>query len=325
MIKRIGILTSGGDAPGMNACIRSVVRTAYKKNIYVTGIEYGFKGLLNSKFINLSPESVTNIVHKGGTILKTNRCEEFKQKKYRKVAYNNLIKENIDGLIILGGDGSFKGASIFSKEYKIPIIGIPSTIDNDIYGTDYSIGFNTAVQTIMDSVDKIRDTASSHERIFFIEVMGRNSGHLSIHAGNATGAELIMIPEIKIKNLDFLVKKIREINIKKKSIIIIYAEGCNLGPIDKITEYVQKRMKNSNVRFSILGHIQRGGSPCEKDRINSSLFGYYSVNEIIKKGKSRMIGITNDKITFLDLEKSIKTKKEIDKDLFKITEIINNY
>tara|TARA_B100001175_G_scaffold132479_1_gene112630 strand:+ start:1003 stop:1980 length:978 start_codon:yes stop_codon:yes gene_type:complete len=325
MIKRIGILTSGGDAPGMNACIRSVVRTAYKKNIYVTGIEYGFKGLLNSKFINLSPESVTNIVHKGGTILKTNRCEEFKQKKYRKVAYNNLIKENIDGLIILGGDGSFKGASIFSKEYKIPIIGIPSTIDNDIYGTDYSIGFNTAVQTIMDSVDKIRDTASSHERIFFIEVMGRNSGHLSIHAGNATGAELIMIPEIKIKNLGFLVKKIKEINIKKKSIIIIYAEGCNLGPIDKITEYVQKRMKNSNVRFSILGHIQRGGSPCEKDRINSSLFGYYSVNEIIKKGKSKMIGITNDKITFLDLEKSIKTKKEIDKDLFKITEIINNY
>tara|TARA_B100001250_G_scaffold63518_1_gene49988 strand:- start:1141 stop:2118 length:978 start_codon:yes stop_codon:yes gene_type:complete len=325
MIKRIGILTSGGDAPGMNACIRSVVRTAYKKNIYVTGIEYGFKGLLNSKFINLSPESVTNIVHKGGTILKTNRCEEFKQKKYRKVAYNNLIKENIDGLIILGGDGSFKGASIFSKEYKIPIIGIPSTIDNDIYGTDYSIGFNTAVQTIMDSVDKIRDTASSHERIFFIEVMGRNSGHLSIHAGNATGAELIMIPEIKIKNLGFLVKKIKEINIKKKSIIIIYAEGCNLGPIDKITEYVQKKMKNSNVRFSILGHIQRGGSPCEKDRINSSLFGYYSVNEIIKKGKSKMIGITNDKITFLDLEKSIKTKKEIDKDLFKITEIINNY
>ena len=325
MIKRIGILTSGGDAPGMNACIRSVVRTAYKKNIYVTGIEYGFKGLLNSKFINLSPESVTNIVHKGGTILKTNRCEEFKQKKYRKVAYNNLIKENIDGLIILGGDGSFKGASIFSKEYKIPIIGIPSTIDNDIYGTDYSIGFNTAVQTIMDSVDKIRDTASSHERIFFIEVMGRNSGHLSIHAGNATGAELIMIPEIKIKNLGFLVKKIKEINIKKKSIIIIYAEGCNLGPIDKITEYVQKKMKNSNVRFSILGHIQRGGSPCEKDRINSSLFGYYSVNEIIKKGKSKMIGIINDKVTFLDLEKSIKTKKEIDKELFKITEIINNY
>ena len=325
MIKRIGILTSGGDAPGMNACIRSVVRTAYKKNIYVTGIEYGFKGLLNSKFINLSPESVTNIVHKGGTILKTNRCEEFKQKKYRKVAYNNLIKENIDGLIILGGDGSFKGASIFSKEYKIPIIGIPSTIDNDIYGTDYSIGFNTAVQTIMDSVDKIRDTASSHERIFFIEVMGRNSGHLSIHAGNATGAELIMIPEIKIKNLGFLVKKIKEINIKKKSIIIIYAEGCNLGPIDKITEYVQKKMKNSNVRFSILGHIQRGGSPCEKDRINSSLFGYYSVNEIIKKGKSKMIGIINDKVTFLDLEKSIKTKKEINKNLFKITEIINNY
>jgi len=325
MIKRIGILTSGGDAPGMNACIRSVVRAAYKKNIHVTGIEYGFKGLVNSNFINLSPDSVTNIVHKGGTILKTNRCQEFKQKKYRKIAYNNLIKENIDGLIVLGGDGSFKGASILSKEFKIPVIGIPSTIDNDIYGSDYSIGFNTAVQTIMDSVDKIRDTASSHERIFFIEVMGRNSGHLAIHAGNVTGAELIMIPEIKIKNLDFLVNKIRKINIKKKSIIIIYAEGCNLGPIDKITEYVQKNMKNSNVRFSILGHIQRGGSPCEKDRINSSLLGYYSVNEIIKKGKSKMIGIINDKVTFLDLEKSIKTKKEINKNLFKITEIINNY
>ena len=207
MIKRIGILTSGGDAPGMNACIRSVVRAAYKNNIKVVGIEYGYKGLLNSNFINLSPESVGNMLHKGGTILKTNRCEEFKQKKYRKIAYKNLIKENIDGLIVLGGDGSFKGASILSKEFKIPVIGIPSTIDNDIYGSDYSIGFNTAVQTIMDSVDKIRDTASSHERIFFIEVMGRNSGHLAIHAGNATGAELIMIPEIKIKNLDFLVKR----------------------------------------------------------------------------------------------------------------------
>ena len=325
MIKRIGILTSGGDAPGMNACIRSIVRAAYKNNIKVVGIEYGYKGLLNSNFINLSPESVTNIVHKGGTILKTNRCEEFKEKKNRKISYNNLKNENIDGLIILGGDGSFKGANIFSNEFKIPIVGIPSTIDNDIYGTDYSIGFNTAVQTIMDSVDKIRDTASSHERIFFIEVMGRNSGHLAIHAGNATGAELILIPEIKIKNLDFLVQKIKKININKKSIIIIYAEGCNLGPVNKISNFVQKKMKNSNVRYSVLGHIQRGGSPCEKDRINSSLFGYYSVKEIIKNDKCKMIGIINDKLIVQDLEKSIKRKKEINKDLFKITEIINNY
>lgn len=324
-MERIGILTSGGDAPGMNACIRSVVRTGFKKKIDVIGIEYGYKGLLNSNFINLTPESVTNIIHKGGTILKTNRCKEFKIKKYRKIAFDNLRNENIEGLIIMGGDGSFKGASIFANEFKMPIVGIPSTIDNDINGTDYSIGFNTAVQTIMDSVDKIRDTASSHERIFFIEVMGRNSGHLAINAGNATGAELIMIPEIKIKNIDLLVKKIKEINNKKKSIIIIYAEGCNLGPVDKITNYVQKKMKNSNVRFSILGHIQRGGSPCEKDRINSSLLGYYSVNELIKKDKSKIIGIKNDKVIVLDLEKTIKGKKEIDKNLFKITEIINNY
>ena len=257
--------------------------------------------------------------------LKQIDVKNLKKKKYRKIAYNNLKNENIDGLIILGGDGSFKGANIFSNEFKVPVVGIPSTIDNDIYGSDYSIGFNTAVQTIMDSVDKIRDTASSHERIFFIEVMGRNSGHLAIHAGNATGAELVLIPEINIKNLDSLVQKIKKINIKKKSIIIIYAEGCNLGSVDKITNYVQKKMKNSNVRYSILGHIQRGGSPSEKDRINSSILGYYSVKEIIKKNKSKMVGIINDKLIVHDLKVCIKRKKEINKDLFKITEIINNY
>ena len=174
MIKKIGLLTSGGDSPGMNSCIRAIVRTAYKKNILVIGIEYGYKGLIDSKFITLNQQSVKNIVHKGGTILKTNRSEEFKKFEFRKIAFNNLIKKNIEGLIVLGGDGSFTGASIFSKEFNFPIIGIPSTIDNDIFGTDYSIGFSTATETIINSVDKIRDTASSHDRIFFIEVMGRN-------------------------------------------------------------------------------------------------------------------------------------------------------
>ena len=325
MIKKIGILTSGGDAPGMNACIRSIVRTAYKNNISTVGIEYGYQGIIDSKFRDLNPESVRNIIHKGGTILKTNRCEKFKKFEYRKTGIKNLKNNNIDGLIVIGGDGSFIGASIFSKEFKFPVIGIPSTIDNDIYGTDYSIGFSTATRTIIESVDKIRDTASSHERIFFIEVMGRNSGHLALNAGNATGAELILIPEIKIKNLNVLTKNIKKINIKKESVIIIYAEGCNLGPIEKITKYVENNIHGSNIRFSILGHIQRGGNPTEKDRINSSLLGYHAVNELIKNKTHIMIGIQKDQIVNIDLEESINNNKEIDKELIKLSSTINNY
>jgi len=325
MIKKIGILTSGGDAPGMNACIRSIVRTAFKNNISCIGIEYGYQGILDSKFRNLGPEDVRNIIHKGGTILKTNRCEEFKKFEYRKKGIKNLKKNNIEGLIVIGGDGSFIGASIFSKEFKFPVIGIPATIDNDIYGTDYSIGFSTASRTIIESVDKIRDTASSHERIFFVEVMGKNSGHLALNAGNATGAELILIPEIEMKNLNILTKSIKKINSKKESLIIIYAEGCNLGPIQKITKHVENKIVGSNVRFSILGHIQRGGNPTEKDRIISSLFGYHAVCELKKNRTHIMIGIQNNQIVNVELEESINNDKEINKELINLSSIINNY
>ena len=325
MIKKIAILTSGGDAPGMNACIRAIVQTAAKKNITALGIQYGYKGLMEGLIVELNPQSVRNIVHKGGTILKTNRCKEFRNDSGRKKAYKIISENNIQGLIVLGGDGSFAGASIFCKEFKIPVIGIPCTIDNDIFGTDYSIGFDTAVETIIDSVDKIRDTASSHDRIFFIEVMGRNSGHLALSAGNATGAELILIPEKKIKNFATLIKKIKQINQKKESIIIIYAEGCNLRPIEKVVRKVEKGILNSNVRFSILGHIQRGGSPSKKDRITGSLFGYHAINELINNKKNIMIGLKNEKIVNINLEESIKNKKKINSKLIDLSNFINNY
>lgn len=323
-MKNIAILTSGGDAPGMNACIRAVVRTAVSNGVNVFGIQYGYQGLIEDNIKILTNEDVGNTIHIGGTILKTARSDEFRTKSGRDKAFSILKKNKIDGLIILGGDGSLTGAKIFYEENNFPIIGIPCTIDNDLYGTDYSIGFASARETIVDAVDKIRDTAASHERIFIIEVMGRESGFLALEAGVASGAELIIIPENK-KNLKDVINEIKKINEQKKSIIIIYAEGCKLGPLNKVSKKINDAIPASNVRYSILGHIQRGGTAVPSDRILGTVLGYKSVENLLNGKKNKMIGLINDKCSLTNFEEVIKNKRGINEDLFQIAKIISNY
>ena len=323
-MKKIAVLTSGGDAPGMNACIRSIVRTASYKNIEVYGIQYGYQGLIENNLKIITNKDVGNTIHIGGTILKTARSDEFRSKKGRDKAYQNLKKNNIDGLIILGGDGSLTGAKIFGDENKFPVIGIPCTIDNDLYGSDYSIGFASARETVVDAVDKIRDTAASHERIFIVEVMGRESGYLALESGIASGAEMILIPENK-KEIKDVITDIKKINEEKKSIIIIYAEGCKLGRLDKISKKISKSIPGSNVRYSILGHIQRGGTAVPSDRILGTILGYKSVESILNGKKNMMVGLVENKCLLTPLKEIINKERGINKELMNISEIISNY
>ena len=321
-MKNIAVLTSGGDSPGMNAAIRSIVRTANQNNITVQGIEYGYKGLIKNNFIKLTPNNVGNTIHLGGTLLKSARSKEFYKKEGRKIAYKNLKKNNIDGLIVLGGDGSLTGASIFSDEYNFPIIGIPCTIDNDIYGTDHSLGFATARETIVSAIDKIRDTASSHDRIFIIEVMGRNSGNLALEAGISSGAEMILIPEVNL-DIDTIINNISKINKKKKSIIIVYAEGCNYGTAYEFANTIENKIKNSNVRYSILGHVQRGGIPVPSDRILGSILGYKAITILLQGKSKKMIGYKNMDYNIISIKDSINKRKNINKKLYEIAKIIS--
>ena len=323
-MKNIAVLTSGGDAPGMNACIRSIVRTASYKNIEVYGIQYGYQGLIENNLKIITNKYVGNTIHIGGTILKTARSDEFRSKKGRDKAYQNLKKNNIDGLIILGGDGSLTGAKIFGDENKFPVIGIPCTIDNDLYGSDYSIGFASARETVVDAVDKIRDTAASHERIFIVEVMGRESGYLALESGIASGAEMILIPENK-KEIKDVITDIKKINEEKKSIIIIYAEGCKLGRLDKISKKISKSIPGSNVRYSILGHIQRGGTAVPSDRILGTILGYKSVESILNGEKNMMVGLVENKCLLTPLKEIINKERGINKELMNISKIISNY
>ena len=323
-MKNIAVLTSGGDAPGMNACIRSIVRTASYKNIEVYGIQYGYQGLIENNLKIITNKDVGNTIHIGGTILKTARSDEFRSKKGRDKAYQSLQKNNIDGLIILGGDGSLTGAKIFGDENKFPVIGIPCTIDNDLYGSDYSIGFASARETVVDAVDKIRDTAASHERIFIVEVMGRESGYLALESGIASGAEMILIPENK-KEIKDVIIDIKKINEEKKSIIIIYAEGCKLGRLDKISKKISKSIPGSNVRYSILGHIQRGGTAVPSDRILGTILGYKSVESILNGEKNKMVGLVENKCLLTPLKEIINKERGINKELMNISKIISNY
>ena len=323
-MKKIAVLTSGGDAPGMNACIRAIVRSAYNKDLLVYGIQYGYSGLIKNNIKIIKPEDVGNTIHVGGTFLKTARSKEFFTREGRKIAYQNLKKNNIDGLIVLGGDGSLTGANIFYKENKLSVIGVPCTIDNDIYGTDYSIGFASARETVVEAIDKIRDTAASHERIFIVEVMGRESGSLALESGIAAGAELILIPEKKYSISD-VTKKISKINIEKKSIIVVYAEGCKFGSLKKLSKSIKSKIKDSNVRYSILGHIQRGGTATPSDRILGSILGNQTIECILKNKKNVMVGLVNNKIVLNDLSIVANKKKIIDKDLYELANVISNY
>ncbi|MBP8959366.1 MAG: 6-phosphofructokinase [Bacteroidales bacterium] len=314
-IKKIGVLTSGGDAPGMNAAIRAVVRTAIYHELEVAGIHQGYAGMIKSDFIPLVSNSVSDIIQRGGTILKTARCEEFKTPEGRKKAYNNLMSSQIDGVVVIGGDGSFAGARVFNEEYDIPFVGVPGTIDNDIYGTNYTIGYDTALNTVVQAVDKIRDTASAHDRIFFIEVMGAEAGFIALYSGIATGAEAIIIPEVKgearnLKKILFEGKR-----RKKSSNIIIVAEGDEEGGAIALAEKFSKEFPGVDVRVTVLGHVQRGGSPSAIDRVNASRLGSAAVEALLDGQKSVMVGLQNDEIVLIPFSKAIKLHKDVNPDL----------
>lgn len=322
-IKKIGVLTSGGDAPGMNAAIRGVTRTAIYNRLKVVGIRHGYDGMINGNFKELKSYSVSDIIGRGGTILKTARSKAFRTIEGRKQAYEHLKMEGIDAMVVIGGDGTLAGARQFSEEFDVPFVGIPGTIDNDIYGTDYTIGFDTALNTVVEAIDKIRDTASSHNRLFFIEVMGADAGFIAYQSGIATGAEAILIPEVKgqVEGLkDFLEKGFKR---KKASNIIIVAEGETSGGAFAIAKKVKNDFKDYDVRVSILGHIQRGGTPSAFDRVTASLFGHAAVEALLDDQKSVMIGMDNGEIAHCTFNKAIKLEKHVDASKLDIAEILS--
>ena len=311
----IGILTSGGDAPGMNAAIRAVTRTAIYNGFEVKGIMRGYKGLISDEIIPFQTENVSNIIQQGGTILKTARSEEFRTAEGRKTAYENILKHGITALVVIGGDGSLTGARIFATEYNFPIVGLPGTIDNDLFGTDTTIGYDTALNTIVQSVDKIRDTATSHERIFFIEVMGREAGFLALNGAIASGAEAAIIPEIatEVDQLgEFIQHGFRK---SKNSSIVLVAENELTGGAMGLAERVKNEFPQYDVRVTILGHIQRGGSPSATDRILASRMGEAAIHALIEDQRNVMIGIQNDELVYIPFSKAIKNQKPIKREL----------
>jgi len=318
-LKRIGIVTSGGDAPGMNAAIRAVVRIAYSRNFQVLGFEKGWESLLTNTFRRLTPRSVGGIIQLGGTILHTSRCTQFKKRKGIKKAAETLALSNVDGLIVIGGNGSFKGALELSKETDTLIVGVPATIDNDVFGTDETIGFDTAVNTAVTEIDKIRDTAISHERIFIVEVMGRKRGFLASTVGLTVGAEIILVPEVKYKK-ENIFKTIKENSTKgKRSGIIVVSEG--IGDTRELAREIEENT-GAEVRLSILGYAQRGGNPTARSRLLASLFANKAVELLSKEQGNRIVGLQKGEITGVELEKSCKTKKPLDLNLLKLANIL---
>ncbi len=322
-LKCIGILTSGGDAPGMNAAIRAVTRAAIFNGISVKAIYRGYKGLITGEVKEFQTQNVSNIIQQGGTILKTARCEEFRTPEGRKQAYETMKNENIDALVVIGGDGTFTGARVFAQEYNIPIVGLPGTIDNDLYGTDSTIGYDTALNTIVEAVDKIRDTASSHERLFFIEVMGRDAGFLALNSALASGAEAAIIPERETK-VDQLAELIQNgFRKTKNSSIVIVAESEITGGANGLAERMRREYPGYDVRVTILGHIQRGGSPTAYDRILASRMGVAAVDALIDEQRSIMIGIVNDEIVHVPFTKAIKDDKPVNEKLLGVLQILS--
>ena len=321
--KKIGVITTGGDCPGLNAGIRAVVRTGIFNELTIVGVMHGFDGLIDGNFLKLSSHSVSNILQRGGTILKTARSERFKTPESRKAAFENIKNEGIEALIVLGGDGSFRGIEKFSNEYSIPSIGIPKTIDNDIYGTDFSIGFDTALNTVVQAIDKIRDTADSHNRLFFIEVMGRDAGMIALYSGIAGGAEAILIPEKQTQIKQIIKILERGWQRKKSSMIVIVAEGDDAGGAYDIAEAVKSRFNEYDTRVSVLGHMQRGGSPSCTDRVLASRLGVAAVEALVKGRKNEMVGIINNKVVYTLFSDVVKNKKEFPNDLMRIAEILS--
>lgn len=314
-INCIGILTSGGDAPGMNAAIRAVTRAAIYGGLKVKGIYRGYRGLITGEIVEFKTQNVSNIIQAGGTILKTARCKEFQTPEGRQLAYETMKKEGVDALVVIGGDGSLTGARVFATEFNIPVVGLPGTIDNDLYGTDRTIGYDTALNTIMECVDKIRDTATSHERLFFIEVMGRDAGFLALNGAIATGAEAAIIPEISTE-VDQLSELISQgFRKSKNSSIVLVAESPVTGGAMGMAERVKNEYPQYDVRVTILGHLQRGGSPTAADRILASRMGAAAIEALLEDQRNVMIGIRNDEIVYVPFSKAIKNDKPINREL----------
>ena len=325
-VNKIAVLTSGGDAPGVNAAIRAVVRTCSYHDVEVLGIYRGFQGMIEDDFVELNARSVRNIINKGGTFLKSARSEGFRTKEGRERAYNNLTKNGVEALVVIGGDGTFTGALSFSQEFGFPVMGIPGTIDNDIYGTTHTIGYDTALNTVVDAIDKIRDTASSHNRMFFVEVMGRDSGFIALNSGIGGGAERIIIPEKNIPAEVLLEDIDRGKRRGKTSNIIVVAEGNTAGKaVFELKEYVEQKRPEYDIRVSVLGHMQRGGTPTCYDRVLATRMGVKAVESLLEGKSQYMVGINNDRMELIPLEKAVKENDEskIDKDLIRITDIMS--
>ena len=323
-IKKIGVLTSGGDSAGMNAAIRSVVRTCAFHNIGCIGIYRGYQGLIEGDFIEMGPRSVNNIINKGGTILKSARSMDFKTPEGRIRAHQNLVDAGVDALVVIGGDGSFTGALLFNSEFDFPVMGIPGTIDNDIYGTSHTLGYDTALNTVVDVIDKIRDTASSHNRLFLIEVMGRDAGHIALNAGIGAGAEEILIPEEDL-GLDRLLDSLQKSKATgKTSSIVVIAEGDKIGKtVFELKDYIESNFPEYDVRVSVLGHMQRGGAPSCFDRVLASRLGVKAVESILEGKSNYMVGLLADKIVLTPLEQAIKGHTEVDQELLRVSDIMS--
>ena len=322
-MKKIAVLTSGGDAPGMNAALRAVVRTAAFHNVEVVGIKRGYDGMIEGDFVELKASSVANILQRGGTILKSMRSEGFRTLEGRQKAYDNLISQEIEGLVVIGGDGTFTGANIFIKEFNFPIVGLAGTIDNDLAGTDFTIGYDTALNTVIDAVDKIRDTADSHNRLFVVEVMGKDAGFIALRAGIGCGAEAILYPESE-NTVDDLIAKMTDSSKRKKlSNIVVVAEGAKEGNAQEVSEILKEKCPLFDIRVVVLGHIQRGGSPTCMERVRASQVGVDAVKSLIDGRSGEMVGVVNSQISYTPFEKAIKNQEKIDPNLLEMIDILS--
>ena len=323
-VKKIAVLTSGGDSPGMNTALRAVVRTCAYKNIDCVGVSRGYQGLINDDIKTLKTRSGRGIINRGGTMLYSARSDEFRTKEGREKAFSNIKKHGIDGLVVIGGDGSFTGGLIFQKEFGIPVIGIPGTIDNDLYGTSHTLGYDTALNTVMDAIDKIRDTAISHDRLFFVEVMGRDAGHIALNSGIAIGVQEILIPEQNM-GIEGLINSLKDSKKNgKTSSIVVVAEGDKTGEnVFDLARKVEEEFPKYEIRVSVLGHMQRGGSPTCFDRVLGTKMGVKAVESLIDGVSGKMIGIDNGKIVLTSLKKAIKGETKIDPELIRVSRIMN--
>jgi len=321
-IKRVGVMTSGGDSPGMNAALRAVVRSCHYYGLQSVGIRLGYQGLIENDTIEMGPRSVKNIINRGGTIIKTARSKEFMTYEGRKKAYDNFKKNNLDALVIIGGDGSFTGGLVFEKEFGVPFIGVPGTIDNDIFGTDFTIGYDTALNTAVEAMDKIRDTATSHNRVFFVEVMGRDAGFIALNSGIASGAHNILIPEQK-DNIEDLFDSLNKSQASgKTSSIIVVSEGDELMDVYDLAKATQEKFPEYDIRVTVLGHIQRGGDPSCQDRVLASRLGLAAVEGLMAGKTSVMAGLRSSSIVYTPIEEAIKKHNEMDIDLLKVAKIL---